>query len=67
MPEMSGWDVCWKIREDEKIKNIKIIILLVASLSGSEKGALEKMNIFDYVTKPIDNNDLILKVKKAIE
>jgi two-component system sensor histidine kinase/response regulator len=62
MPEMDGFEVCQKIRADEKFNRMPVIFLSADSdresiLKGFEMGAA------DYVTKPFDSRELIVRVK----
>ena len=62
MPEMSGTELCSKIRD--KV-NIPIIFLtakneLIDKMLGYEIGG------DDYITKPFDNTELILKIKSHL-
>lgn len=66
MPGMSGREVCARIRENPKTKNLKVAFLTVAKFSESGKGVLEKMKVLDYITKPFDNEDLVRRVKKLV-
>ncbi len=63
MPKVDGLSICRIIKKDEKIKNIPVILLtakeMIADVDrGFEAGAN------DYVTKPVDWNKLIDKIKK---
>ena len=66
MPGMSGREVCEKIRENPKTKDLKVVFLTVAKFSEAGKDALKKMKVLDYITKPFDNEDLLRRVKKVI-
>ncbi|MDP3944260.1 MAG: response regulator [Lutibacter sp.] len=62
MPVISGFDVCEKIRSNPKFDKIPIIFLTAdidreSILKGFELGAQ------DYVTKPFDSRELIMRVK----
>ena len=64
MPDIDGFEVCRKLKEDERLAHIPVI--LVTSLHGREerlKGIAAGAN--DFLTKPIDNEDLILRVRNA--
>ncbi len=67
MPGMSGREVCESIRKDPETKDLKIAFLTVAKFSEAGKDVLEKMDVLDYITKPFDNQDLVKRVKKALE
>jgi signal transduction histidine kinase len=62
MPEMSGYEVCRRMREDPRLRGTKIIMvsakaLLSERLEGYEAGA------DDYVTKPFEADELLFKVE----
>lgn len=66
MPEMSGYEVCAQLRQQEGTRNVPVIFVsaLVSTedrLAGFEAGGDE------YVTKPIDSNDLLKKIKHRLE
>lgn len=67
MPGMSGFDVCEKIRENPKTKNIKIIFLTALKLSAIDEKYLKNLNTLDYIVKPFDNDELIKRIKKAFD
>jgi len=66
MPGMSGREVCEKIRENPKTKNLKVAFLTVAKFSEAGRDVLKKMNVADYINKPFDNDDMIRRVKKIV-
>ena len=62
MPGIDGYDVCRKIKEDERTEDIPVIFLTAKSynediIKGLEAGAV------DYITKPFDNEILLARVK----
>lgn len=63
MPEMDGFQVCKILKEDEQTKHIPIIFLtasvndIKSRIKGLELGA------DDYLVQPIDNLELITRVK----
>jgi two-component system, sensor histidine kinase and response regulator len=65
MPGMSGFEVCKKIRLNPELNNVPIIFLSADTdresiLWGFEMGAQ------DYITKPFDSRELIVRVKTHI-
>ena len=66
MPGMTGGEVLRRIREDNQLKDLKIVFLTAASSSSTSIRLLEKMNISDYIKKPFENKVLIEKIKKQI-
>lgn len=66
MPEMNGFELLNKIREDEELFDLPIIMLTVKSMiedqiQGFEYGA------DDYLAKPFDEEILIAKVKNILK
>lgn len=66
MPEMDGFEVCEKIKSQEKLSSIPIIFLTAKNetesiLKGFEIGAA------DYVTKPFNSAELLSRVRTHIE
>ncbi|MBU4353055.1 MAG: response regulator [Nanoarchaeota archaeon] len=66
MPEMSGIELCEKIRANSKLKNLKVIFLTVLSASETSNKDIQRLNILDYITKPVESDDLLQKIKKAL-
>jgi two-component system, OmpR family, alkaline phosphatase synthesis response regulator PhoP len=66
MPGMSGLDVCKKIRENSKLKDLKIAFLTVARFDKKAVADLKKFNVLDYITKPFDAKDLVKRIKKMV-
>ena len=64
MPEMSGTEVLQQL-----ITNYPSTPVIMVTAVGDAKTAVEAMKLgaYDYITKPFNQDDLILKVKRAIE
>jgi PleD family two-component response regulator len=66
MPELSGLDVCRKMREDYRLSQIPVIMLTAKSdLSERVKGLEGGAN--DYLVKPYSNEELLLRVRNVLE
>ncbi|HTY45781.1 MAG TPA: response regulator transcription factor [Patescibacteria group bacterium] len=66
LPKMDGFEVCRAIKQDNKLKNIPIIMLTakgeeVDRIVGLELGA------DDYVVKPFSPRELMLRVKAILK
>lgn len=66
MPEMDGYEVCKRLRENSKTKEVPVIFLTAKTekddiIKGFEAGGQ------DYVTKPFDARELIERVKTQLE
>jgi two-component system, OmpR family, alkaline phosphatase synthesis response regulator PhoP len=65
MPLMTGFEVLAALKQDERTKNIPVLLVTAQSkeeeiLRGLELGAE------DYITKPFSPNELAARVKKAL-
>lgn len=66
MPELNGFDVCRKIKQNIRWKHIPIIFLTAKAerediIEGFEVGAV------DYVTKPFIPEELLARIKTHLE
>ena len=67
MPEMDGYEVCEKIRSGKnEIRNIPIIFLTAKTDSESVIKGFD-LGAQDYITKPFNNLELLVRVKTQIE
>ncbi|MBJ6367765.1 ATP-binding protein [Snuella sedimenti] len=65
MPELDGIEMCRKLQEDHLTKHIPVVLLTAknstkSKLTGLQSGAIE------YISKPFNTNELLLKVKNII-
>lgn len=66
MPNMDGYEVCEKLKSNEKTKNIPIIFITGKSDEESIEKAY-KLGGSDYVTKPFLPLELKAKIKKELK
>ncbi len=66
MPGISGYEACKKIKMDEKLKNIKVVMLTAKGQKGDAEEGL-KCGADDYIIKPFDPYELIEQVKEILE
>lgn len=66
MPEMDGFEVLKQLKENEKTAQIPIVILTGMSSKEKIREAIDK-GIDYYIVKPFDYQDLVSKVKIAID
>ncbi len=62
VPKLDGLSVLTKLRSDEKVKNIPVI-LLTAKTSEIDKIVGFEMGADDYITKPFSINEFLSRVK----
>ena len=65
MPEVSGWDVAAKLKENIKWKVIPIVFLTAKGDPMSV--GMGGFTAVDYIVKPFDINDLITRIKKILK
>jgi adenylate cyclase len=65
MPEMDGFEVCRRLREDVRLQGIPIIFLTALDDDDSRLRGLEMMGD-DYLTKPINSRVLLAKIKSIL-
>jgi two-component system sensor histidine kinase/response regulator len=65
MPQLNGFDVCRKLKAEQKTAMIPV--LLVTSLDArQDRLAGIGAGANDFITKPIDSGDLVLRVRNAV-
>ena len=65
MPDMNGFDVCSKLKDNDKTKNIPIVFLSGKDSSQDIEQSYENGGI-DYVVKPFITIELITKVNSYV-
>jgi diguanylate cyclase (GGDEF)-like protein len=65
MPKLDGFEVCQRLRQDGRTKNISVIMLTAKSLSADKVVGLTA-GADDYIIKPFDPIELIARVKSAL-
>ncbi len=65
MPDVSGWDVAAKLKENPKWKEIPIVFLTAKGDTMSV--GMGGLAAVDYIVKPFDIKDLVIRVKKILQ
>ncbi len=66
MPEMDGWVVYRKLKEDKKTKDIPVAMLTVKAQTIDKEMALDVIGVEDYITKPFTPDELVERVQKLV-
>jgi len=66
MPDMDGFEVCDKLREDSRLQTIPIVFLTAMDDDQSRLKGLEKMGD-DYITKPFNSQLLLAKITNILK
>lgn len=65
MPKINGEEVCKRLKKCPETKNIPIIALTASGHPDSEK-KIRKCGASDFMHKPFEDDDLLLKIKRAL-
>jgi len=65
IPVMDGYEVCKKVRNNEKLKRIPVI-LFTASDPTLVITKVKEVGANDYIIKPFDPKELLEKIRKFI-
>lgn len=66
MPNISGFEVCKIIKNDETLKDIPIIFISALDDTQSKVKALNEGGV-DYITKPFEKEEVIARVKTQLK
>lgn len=65
MPETHGLAVCHQIKNSETLRKTKVVILSCKSFAADRRQA-EQAGADLFVSKPVDNQDLLLRIDKLL-
>jgi DNA-binding response OmpR family regulator len=66
MPKISGFEVCKRLRGDDKTRGIAVLMITALDQpSDIDRGLDAGAN--DFVTKPVNKNDLLLRVRSMLK
>ena len=65
MPRMGGLEACRLLKEDEKTKNIPVLV--VTALGGESKMEAIDAGVDDFVSKPFDVEEVSIRVKSMLK
>jgi DNA-binding response OmpR family regulator len=66
LPDIDGFELCENLRSDEVTKNYPII-MLTARAEDSDRIEALKLGADDYITKPYNAEELILRIKNLLK
>jgi DNA-binding response OmpR family regulator len=66
MPEVDGWEVFRRMRADEQLKDIPVIVVTAKAQSIDKVLGLHIAKVDDYVTKPFGPQELLRSVNKVL-
>ena len=66
MPEMDGYEVCRRLKEEEGLKHIPIIFLTAVKTSSEDRIRGLELGGDAYLFKPVDSGELLAQLKVAL-
>src|SRR5262245_60581877 len=65
MPKISGFEVCKRIRSNPETRDIAVLMITALDQPSDVERAVDA-GTDDFVTKPINKTDLLLRVRSAL-
>jgi diguanylate cyclase len=65
MPGLSGFEILERMRGDEELRYVPVIVLTAASNAASKLRALE-LGATEFLSKPVDESELVLRVRNSL-
>jgi DNA-binding response OmpR family regulator len=66
MPDMDGWEVFHRIRADEALAGIPVIVVTARAQSIDRVLGLHVARVNDYISKPFTPQDLVESVERVL-
>ena len=66
MPDMDGWEVYQRMKSDESLREIPVIVITAKAQSIDKVLGLHIAKVDDYITKPFGRQELLESVEKIL-
>ena len=66
MPDMDGWEVYQRMKSDEELREIPVIVVTAKAQSIDKVLGLHIAKVDDYITKPFVPQELLESVEKIL-
>ena len=67
MPEMDGWEVFRRMREDPSLPDVPVVVITAKKDEIDRQMGTELLRVDGYVTKPFVRKELVRTVERIIE
>jgi signal transduction histidine kinase len=65
LPDLDGYDVCQRIKSDQTLKHVSVIMVTALHSTGNKTKGLD-LGADDYITKPFQPEELLARVKATL-
>lgn len=65
LPRVGGYTLCQRIRADENLKKLPVIMLTIRRRKEDQLKGLE-VGADDYITKPFEPKELVARIKRVL-
>ena len=66
MPEMDGWDVYQRMKADEYMRTVPVIVVTAKAQTIDKVLGLNIAKVQDYITKPFSPSELVKSIHKVL-
>ncbi len=66
MPEMDGWDVYQRMKADEYMRTVPVIVVTAKAQNIDKVLGLNIAKVQDYITKPFSPSELVKSIKRVL-
>ena len=66
MPDMDGRDVILRLKKDDTLKGIHIIVLTARDDAQFDREYVIKLGAYEYINKPYDNSFLLRQINNIL-
>jgi len=67
MPDMSGWDVYQRMKADDEMQKIPVIVITARAENIDKMLGLHIARVQDYITKPFSPPQLLNSIKRVLK
>lgn len=67
MPEMDGWEVYSRLKQNAKSQHIPVIVVTARIQTPEKVAALRETGVDDYITKPFEPAQLLQTIERALD
>lgn len=66
MPDMSGFEICQRMKADPQMVGVAVIILSGGMIQSDDKVTGINLGADDYITRPVPNRELLARIQAAL-